>query len=49
MELFFVDGGCLGKVTGSKMEVVGKKMAVMMVERMVLANLGVLLEVIILV
>ena len=49
MELFFVDGGCLGKVTGSKMEVVGKKMVVVMVERLVLANLGVLLEVIILV
>ena len=48
MELFFVDGGCLGKVTGSKMEVVGKKMVVGMVEGLVLANLGVLLEVIIL-
>ena len=49
MELFFVDGGCFGKVTGSKMEVVGKKRVVVMVERLVLANLGVLLEVIILV
>ena len=49
MEFFFFDGGCLGKVTDSKKEVVVVDMVVGMVERMVLANLGVLMEVVILV
>ena len=49
MEFFFFDGCCLGKVTGSKKEMVVIKMVVAMVERVVLANVGVLLEVVILV
>ena len=48
-EFFIFDGGCLGKVTGSKKEVVVVKMVVGVVERLVWARLGVLLEVIILV
>ena len=40
MEFFFFDGGCLGKVTGSKVEVVLWVVSV---------NFGVLLEVVILV
>ena len=31
MELFFFDGGCLGKVNGSKMELVVVKMVVWVV------------------
>ena len=49
MEFFFFDGGCLGKVTGSKKEVVVVEMVVEMVGRVALANLGVLMEVVILV
>ena len=49
MEFSFFDSCCLGKVTGSKKEVVVIKMVVAMVERVVLANVGVLLEVVILV
>ena len=48
-EFFFFDGGCLGKVAGSKKEVVMVEMVVEMVGRVVLANLGVLMEVFILV
>ena len=43
MELFLFDGSCLGKVTGSTKEVVVVEMVV------ILAELGVLLEVVILV
>ena len=39
MEVFFFDGGCLGRVTGPRKVVVG------MVGRKVLTNLGVLMEV----
>ena len=49
MEFFFFNGGCLGKMTGSKKEVVVVEMIVWMVGRVVLANLGVLIEVVILV
>ena len=35
MEFFFFDGSCLGKVTGSKKEVVVVEMVVGVVERMV--------------
>ena len=45
MELFFFDDGCLGKMNGSKMEVVVLEVVVWVVG----ANLGVLLEVVILV
>ena len=48
MEFFLFGGSCLGKVTGSTKEVVVVQMVVGMVERMVLTNLGVLLEVAIL-
>ena len=44
MEVFFFDGGCLWKVTGSKMELVVVKVVVWVVW----ANFGVLLEVVIL-
>ena len=49
MEFFFFDGDCSGKVTGSKKEVVVVEMVVGVVERVVWANLGVLLEVVTLV
>ena len=49
MEFFFFNGGCLGKMTGSKKEMVVVEMVVWMVGRVVLANLGVLIEVVILV
>ena len=49
IEFFFFDGGCLEKVTGSKKEVVVVEMVVGIVERVVLANLKVLLEVFVLV
>ena len=49
MEFFFFDSCCLGKVTGSKKEVVVVEMVVGMVGSVVLANLGVLMEVVILV
>ena len=49
IEFFFFDGGCLGKVTGSKKEVVVVEMVVGLVERVILANLKVLLEVFVLV
>ena len=45
MELFFFDGGCLGKATGSKMEMVVVEVVVWVVS----ANLKVLLVVVILV
>ena len=45
MEFFFFDGGCLGKVTGSKVEVVGVEVVLWVVS----VNFGVLLEVVILV
>ena len=48
MEFFLFGGSCLGKVTGSTKEVVVVQMVVGMVERMVLTNFGVLLEVVIL-
>ena len=35
MEFFFPDGGCVGKVTGSRMEVVVVDMVVGMVERVI--------------
>ena len=35
MEFFFFDGGCLGKVAGSKKEVVVVEMVVRAVERVV--------------
>ena len=35
MEFFFFDGSCLGKVTGSKMEVAVVEMVVGVVERVV--------------
>ena len=49
MEFFFYDGGCLGKVTGSEKAVVVVEMVVGVVKRVVQVNLGVLLEVVILV
>ena len=45
MEFFFFDGGCLGKVTGSKMEVVEVKVVLWVVS----VNFSVLFEVVILV
>ena len=48
-EVFFSDGGCLGRVTGPRKEVVVVKMVVEMVRREVLTNLRVLMEVVILV
>ena len=45
MEFFFFDGGCLGKVTGSKVEVVEVEVVLWVVS----VNFGVLLEVVILV
>ena len=38
MEFFFPDGGCFGKVTGSRMEVVVVDMVVGMVERVIWGN-----------
>ena len=49
MEFFFFDSGCLGKMTASKKEVMVVEMVVGMVGRVLLANLGVLMEVVILV
>ena len=43
MELFSFDGSCLGNVTGSTKELLVVEMVVGMVERVVVANLGVLL------
>ena len=48
MEFFLFDGSCFGKVTVSTKEVVVVEMVVGMVERAVLTNCGVLLEVVIL-
>ena len=48
MEFFLFDDSCLGKMTSSTKEVLLVEM-VGMVERVVLANMGVLLEVVILV
>ena len=48
MEFLFFYSGCLGKVTGSKKEVVVVEMVERVVERVVLANVGVLFEVVIL-
>ena len=48
MKLFF-DGGCLGNVTGAKIEVVVVEMVVEVIRRVISTNLGVLLEVVILV
>ena len=46
MEVFFSDGGCLvGRVTGPRKEVVVVEMVLGMVWREVLTNLGVLMEV----
>ena len=47
MDFFLFDGSCLGEVTGSTKEVVVVEMVLMMVESVVLAGLGVLLEVLI--
>ena len=49
MEFFLFDGSCLGKVTSSTKEVVLVEIVVGIVESVVLADLGVLLEVVILV
>ena len=49
MEFFLFDGSCLGKVTGSTKEVVLVEIVLGIVESVVLADLGVLLEVVILV
>ena len=49
MEFFLFDGSCLGKVTGSTKEVALVEIVVGIVESVVLADLGVLLEVVILV
>ena len=49
MELFLLDGGCLGKMIGAKMELVVVEMVVGVAARVVWANLGVLLEVVVLV
>ena len=49
MEFFLFDGFCLGKVTGSTKEVLVVEMVKEVVERMVLAIFGMLLEVVILV
>ena len=43
MEFFSFDGICLGNVTGSTKELLVVEMVVGKVERVVLANLGVLL------
>ena len=48
MEFFLFDGSCFGKVTVSTKEGVVVEMVVGMVERAVLTNCGVLLEVVIL-
>ena len=48
-EVFFSDGGCLGRVTGPRKEVVVVKMVVEMVWREVLTNLRVFMEVVTLV
>ena len=49
MEFLLFDGGCLGKMTGLKNEVVVVELVVGVVRSMVLANLGVLMDVVILV
>ena len=49
MELFFFDGGRLGKVTGANIEAVMVEMVVGVVDKVVCANLGMLLQVVILV
>ena len=49
MEFFLFDSSCLGEVTGSTKGVVVVKMVVRIVKSMVSADLGVLLEVVILV
>ena len=49
MKLFFFDGGRLGKVTGANIEVVMVEMVVGVVDQVVCANLGMLLQVVILV
>ena len=48
MELFLLDGGCL-EMIGAKMELVVVEMVVGVAARVVWANLGVLLEVVVLV
>ena len=48
-EVFFSYGGCLGRVTGPRKEVVVVKMVVEMVWREVLTNLRVFMEVVTLV
>ena len=48
-EVFFSDGGCLGRVTGPRKEVVVVKVVVKMVRREVLTNLRVFMEVVTLV
>ena len=45
MEVFFSDGGCFGRVTGPSKEVVVIETVVGMVQREVLTNLWVLMEV----
>ena len=49
MDVLFFDGGCLGRKTGPRKDVVVVEMVVRMVGRKVLTNLGVLMEVLILV
>ena len=49
MEFFLFDGSCLGEVNGSTKEVVMVEMVMGMVESTILADFGVLLEVVILV
>ena len=49
MEFFLFDGSCLREVTGSTKEVVMVEMVMGMVESTILADFGVLLEVVILV
>ena len=49
MEFFLFDGSCLGEVTGSTKEVVMVEMVMGMIESTILADFGVLLEVVILV
>ena len=49
MEVFFFDGDCLGRVSCPRKEMVVVKMVIGMFWREVLTNLGVLMEVVILV
>ena len=49
MKVFLFDGGCLGRVTGPRKEAGVVEMVVRMVGREVLTNLGVLVEVVVLV